>query len=232
MTNLRPPSNQPLNKQELCPKLVTSRKDAESSQTLVNQALGGDDRLLQFLLDVIRQHLAKRVRFELARRHLYMMEIDQEDLIQDVLIQLWTVDLHRFDASKSSVATFATGRLRWMLIDRIRKQAREHAVSLEKLADANVPDRPGYRQDPASLLEDAAYEKKIANVVAALLSSTTAHNDNQAFHIVKRHHVDNIPMKEIAAEIDRHPANVTRARQRALRYAQVSLKRQTTFFAA
>lgn len=219
-------------KQEPERQIFTTRQAPQVATEAVKNALDGDSALLKFILELLRLHLTKSVRFELARRHLYMMESDQDDLVQDVLIQLWTVDLHRFDGAKASLTTFASGRLRWMLIDRIRKQARERSVSLEKLRDAKVPEPVAPRQDPASILEDAAHEKAICDVVTALLSSSTAHNDDQALHIVKRHHVDNVPLKDIAEEIGRHPANVTRARQRALRYARVTLHQKATFFAA
>lgn len=236
MKNRLPKSSPPSDKEEqkqYFEREIYSRRQAHKAATeAVRRALDHDEALLKFILELLRQHLTKSVRFELARRHLYMMESDQDDLVQDVLIQLWTVDLHRFDGAKASLTTFASGRLRWMLIDRIRKQARQHAVSLEKLRDAHVPERKAPRQDPLSILEDAAHERAVCDVVSALLASSSAHNDDQAFHIVQRHHVDNVPMKDIAEEIGRHPANVTRARQRALRYAHIALKRRQTFFAA
>ena len=232
LQNSSQPQNNPKESKSAWKRLVLTREDPQASQALVDRANGGDAEALNRLLEILREHLARRVGFELARRNLYLAEFDQEDLVQDVLIQLWTVDLLRFDATKASLGHFATKRLRWMLIDRIRKHARQSTSSLQSMKASGVPEPEAHGHDPATVLEATAREQTLAAVIPQLLASAAAHNDDQAAYIVQRHDVENVPLKAIAEETGRHPANVTRARQRAMRYVHVELLRRTTFFAA
>ncbi|MCP4498709.1 MAG: sigma-70 family RNA polymerase sigma factor [Deltaproteobacteria bacterium] len=95
---------------------------------------------------------------ECRMRGFDLCQADQDDLVQEVLIQMWRVDLSRFNQEKPNLATYAKRRLRWMLIDFMRARSKistpQYVSNIDELADLYLP-----AVDPEQVLEDVEMEK-------------------------------------------------------------------------
>jgi RNA polymerase sigma factor (sigma-70 family) len=178
------------------------------------------ERLLSTLTERVRSMVFREI--EGTRRHLSRDECD--DVVQEVLIAVWTKDLHRFDPERASFAAFIRRRVSWGVGDVLRKRGRQRSTSLEAATESDTIAEPvAVGQDPVSLARDAERELTLLVLPTLVERELDEMGDDAARTAILSHDVAQRPLREVAATLGVHASNATRARQRGLRYLERSL---------
>lgn len=202
----------------------TARPRSTSEDRTLNHAAfaaqRGDAAALAAILTRLRALLPLWVRSDSRRRGFSICEADVDEIVQKVLISVWSTDLARFDVGRGSFGGFIRRRARWTLIDHIR--------GLASTKGTQLPDTlPARRCDPQAILEDAERERfllALPEVVGDVLNeSMEAEADCEqpsrsaiGAAAIRGKDLDGETLRHVAAAMGRHPSALTRARQHML----------------
>jgi RNA polymerase sigma factor (sigma-70 family) len=170
---------------------------------------GAVDALLETLIDRLRPIVGYLV---LTQARGALCESDIEDVLHDVVLQIWRHDLAIFDASKSGFMTFVNRRMHWHITDESRKIRRRRGEVLDDDALEAVIDDG---RDPESLLRAHQAELAMLDMVRTV-DDTRA--DDKAKDVLVRHDLQGATLAEVAKELHIHVSSACRARQRGLRF--------------
>lgn len=183
---------------------------------LFTRTLAGDadaERALYVrLLDVIRE-LAEQT----LRRRGFALPVDEiEDLVQDLVIEAWQVDLWRFDPERGHLEDFLCARVRWRVLDAVRRQARK--AEREEAVHLLAADPGTWDTHPEVVRAQAEHEGRLLLLPTAVKKSLRKlpHQSQKAWPLLRRHDLEGQPLCDVARGLGVHPSTVTRARHRAL----------------
>lgn len=182
-----------------------------SLDALATNVQRGQPRALSRLLGRLRAEIPLMLRGEIAKRGYRLCPADVDEVVQTVLIGVWTTDLLRFDPKRGSFGGFVRRRVRWTLLDYVR--------SLSRRATRPLFDDQGTRgDDPLSLLEAADREQvllALPRLVDEALEDESK-RDPLAAASIRAKDIKGELLRPLASAVGRHPAALTRARQRGL----------------
>jgi len=144
------------------------------------------------------------VRHEIARTRGFLSPDEIEDLLQELLVSVWRVDLARFDPARGSLMAFLRKRVRWQVANTLRKCVRQNEVY--KAAPRQNPS------DPHVHIESRERVRLLRNALDEVL----APRDADAALIIRAHDIEGIAMNDIALCVGVHPSQITRIRRRGL----------------
>lgn len=167
-------------------------------------------------LATVRELLVSLVRFELNRRRLHLEPPEIDELVQDLLVLAWRRDLPRFDPTKGRLGSFLATRVRWMIVDRMRRRPDDAPWSLDRVLEDAGPDAvDALARCPDEALHDARRELVLLTFDGEVQSALQALKPVERRAIVE-HDLKGATLTEVATKLKRHPANASRARQRGL----------------
>lgn len=180
---------------------------------------GAEDQLLAHLATDLRDLVC----WTLRRRHLELPPDDVEDVVQELLIEAWQIDLPRYDAERGSLRSFLRARVRWRVMDAIRRLCLQvdRQQALDTVAEPGTLD-----WHPEVLLAKAAEEGRLLllpTATKASLRRLSQRGDLHAEAAVCGHDLEGQPLRELAARLSIHPSSATRARQRAITHLRQDL---------
>lgn len=171
----------------------------------------GRPRAMALLLSRLRREVPLMLRGEIAKRGYRLCSADVDEVVQTVLIGVWTTDLLRFDPARGSFGGFVRRRVRWTLLDYVRGLSRRAARPL-------FDDQGSRDDDPLSLLE-AADREQVLLVLPRLVDEALEAEEKRdplAAVTIRAKDIKGELLRPLASAVGRHPAALTRARQRGL----------------
>jgi len=166
--------------------------------------------------EALQVEVARGLRREIRRRGVRISAADVDDLEQELLIDVWQIDLERFDPARGTLGAFITRRVQWKLIDHLRRLGRHRHESLDARADAGLAEPGTSETRPDHLHDETRRELTLLSLAGAAREVLSALKDPAAACALLRHDLDGVPLREVARELGVHPSSATRARQRAL----------------
>ena len=177
------------------------------------------------MLSEVSRRLPILVRSELARRGYRLGEAEQDEVVQDILIEVWLVDLQRYDPARGELLSFVRRRVGWRVADRVRALARaqSRAESLDARREHSDGEPIAHGDAPDELSDCGAQERALLQMEKSVRASLREAGDDAACVAVQRHDLEGVPLCVVAQELGVHPSGATRARQRGLRRLRTSL---------
>lgn len=169
-------------------------------------------QLLRELLRVLRGLVGK----DLDARGYFLDGDDVDDVVQELLIEVWEKDLERFDPEKGSLLSFLKTRVRWRVADQVRRLARRKSDSLDQALEDENFDVVCPAPTPAARCLQHERQHQLLLVKAVATQTLDAMNDDAARLSVQMHDFQGAPLRDVAKALDVHPSNATRARKRGL----------------
>lgn len=198
----------------------STKASKEQLTALFIESQGGDRRAQQKLFEALRPVLLQCIRSAVRQRNYRLTQAQIDDVLQELLFDIWRFDMHRFDPSRGELLTFLRKRIQWKLVDHIRVHARHHCDSLERRLE-ELNEEPGQDEsNPECLHAQFSWETYLTHLPERVEEQLLELNDASAQQAVIRHDIDGIPLKQVAQELGIHPSNATRARKRGLVFLQ------------
>ena len=192
----------------------------EQLTALFIRVQGGDRRAQQDLFEALRPVLLQMTRAIIRQRNYRLSQAQLDDLLQELLFDIWRFDLQRFDPSRGELFTFLRKRIQWKIVDQIRVHARHQCDSLERRLE-ELNEEPGHdASNPESLHAQFSWERYLNHLPSLVQEHLSDMDDTSAQQAILRHDIDGIPLKQVAQELGIHPSNATRARKRGLIFLQ------------
>jgi len=171
----------------------------------------------------VRHTLIALLESERARLRLAMSDAALDEVLQDLLIMAWKRDLARFDPALGTLGAFLRTRTRWSLIDRARREVREILFApIDQLPEEAFCDNrraltyESVAPCPDTLLAAVDEELRLCALDRALEEAIENMEDEIAHFAIVAHDLAGAPMQEVAFNLEVHPSNAGRARQRGL----------------
>lgn len=193
-------------------------------QELALLAQRGDDAALERLLGQLQSILKPWIYGGLIKRGRFRCDSDVDDILQDILISIWQIDLPKFDATKGHLLGFLRQRVAWRVGDSIRREARSRTEEWTEINEQCASLE--YEHTPDQKLAQSQHEQKLwllPHVVAEALDELSETADPAAAHAVRAHDLEGRPLREVAQELQVHVSNACRARQRGLHWISSKL---------
>jgi RNA polymerase sigma factor (sigma-70 family) len=157
----------------------------------------------------LRSRLYVLVAQEMRRARFFLSAADIDDLVQELLIDAWRIDLGRYDPRRGSLMAFLRRKVRWRLIELVRRIARRRARQLTTTSEIEPVD-------PETTLT-ARDERGRREALGARARDALPELEPRAREAIERYDLGDEPLKDVARDLRVHPSSVTRARQRGLR---------------
>lgn len=171
----------------------------------------------------VQATLAEILESERAHMRLPLSDAVLDEVAQDLLIMAWKRDLARYDPARGTLRAFLRTRTRWSLLDRARQEVRALLFApIDLLAEEEFCDNrralthTWIGADPEALLAAVDEEQRLCALDRAIDEAIASIEDDQAYFAVVAHDLAGAPMQEVAFNLDVHPSNAGRARQRGL----------------
>ncbi len=207
---------------------ATTTADRPTLTSLAVAAQAGSARARDALLRGLTSWLTRTLFKEVRARGLGLDDADVEDVAQEILLDVWRTDLMRYQADKGDFLGFVMARVRWRLTDEVRRRARRSFVSLDApVAEGREYEAVGARPDEKR--EEAARELKLI-LLPSLLERALAEDDG-ARYAVRAYHLEDRPLRDVAADLGVHVSNACRARKRGLALLKKRLPAELRFAA-
>lgn len=169
------------------------------------------------------RHLLVRLRPLVARAARGLSPADVEDLVQEIAVAAWEVDLHRYDPARGSFLVFVGKRLRWRVADHRRKLARRRADSLEARLSSGAAEPEDALARPDDKIALQAREATLLRLPSLLGDALDGMRDGAAKAALVQHDLQGKALTEVARSLGVHASNACRARKRALEHLQRTL---------
>ena len=176
----------------------------------------GDDGATRTLYRGLLRELPPMVMAEARRFGIWLSALEREELVQELLIDIWENDLHRYEPERGSLLTFVHTKVRWRVADWGRSQARwrDQIDSLEDRQEAGLPE-PLTDLRPDTLIERAYNDLQLLAFDQAVQHTLPKLRDNER-QAIETCDLEEKPLRTLACTLGVHPSNACRARQRGL----------------
>jgi RNA polymerase sigma factor (sigma-70 family) len=203
------------------PDTATTRPTLDS---LAARAKSGDPAALDAFLEALTARLGPFVgrQVMIVGRGVLSTD-DADDVLQQVVISAWQVDLGRWQPARACFLGFLSRRVRWIVRDAVRRRVRAKSEPLPEDGEGTVDDLVAPEQDPEAVLAKRDGERTLRLLPA--LVDELAEDDGDAAHAVRRSDLDEECLAQIALELEVDVSTACRARQRGLRWLQPRVER-------
>ncbi|MFZ9888543.1 MAG: RNA polymerase sigma factor [Myxococcota bacterium] len=177
--------------------------------TLALATKAGDARACTALMRGLTSWLRATLFRAVHGRGLPLCEADVEDLTQELLLEVWTKDLARFDGTRGDFLGFVKARVRWKLGDTTRRASKNRET-----VTAELPETPAPHACPEEQI-DAAHRELVLLTLPTVVDRVLQH-DSAAHQAVRHYDLDGQPLKRVAQQLGVHVSNACRTRQRGI----------------
>ena len=161
----------------------------------------------------LRKRMYVLVAQELGRNKWNLPASDVDDVVQELVLEIWRVDLERFDPTRASLLTFLRRKVRWRVIEKIRARGRRsRPLRLSAEMEEQIED------ESTSVVQRQEEWIRHETAVDACASLADLEGlDERTRVVIVRHDLEGAALKDIAADMCVNPSTVTRMRQKGLR---------------
>jgi|GEM_PF-2283887 len=167
---------------------------------------------LNELLQDVFNRLIRSISIECSKHGLDVSEAEQEDLVQEMMIEVWQRDLKRWDPSIASLFTFAKKKIPWVLKDWVRRKSRYTEPMFYDGYDGFEEESAMLDDSPEEVLKGDEYERVLLALpeMVDFALKDVARNKKASLLLPI---IQEKTSKDVAKQLGLNPSTVTRHAQ-------------------